>query len=345
MRIPTMHALLAGSAVVSFGGFAMAGLPAVYALQTFSGSASASASSDRTNQAGGTDGFSLGYNAIAGGASTMSVGVYTETFGSSNTGGTPTNGVNRGTFGSGYTANGKYYKDYFGGNPGTSYSPTDTFRDWDASSSVSANLSGSGLGFSADAQYDAGISDWTQYRYTDGTYTALYGTTGTPVKSLRAAASGTVGSYTGIGLEYVAAAGQSMDLSAATGLTDIRLEGSGTAWATSGQVEFSLTDIDGVSSVKVFEVLNGAAMGDFSASITDLSVRWWDSQLLDLTQISKISIGFWSDGFAFGRDAKGDNTGFAYSASQVSLVGYAVPAPGALALLGVAGLVGGRRRR
>jgi hypothetical protein len=40
------------------------------------------------------------------------------------------------------------------------------------------------------------------------------------------------------------------------------------------------------------------------------------------------------------------NGGFSYDASQVNLRGYApIPAPGAIALLGAAGLIGARRRR
>jgi hypothetical protein len=353
MRISNMNVLLAGSAAASIAGVAMAGVPAVYALQTFSGTGSASVTSDRTNQAGGDANFSLGYNAIAGGASTMSVAVVTETNGSSNSSGKYTTDANKGTFSSGYTtgsgSNLRYVKDYYGTNSGgtSSYNPTVNYRAWDASSSSLASVSGTTLGFSSGASLDTGIADYTTYRYTSNTYSTLWGTpaTGSPQTIQKADASGTIGFSIAAGLEYVAATGQSMNLSAATGLTDIRLEGSGSAWAQSGQVEFSLTDIYGVSSVKVFEVVNGEAMGNFTASMSDLSVNSFDSTLLDLTQIVKINIGFWSSHTTSGRNQTLDNTGFTYNASQVSLVGYVVPAPGAVALLGAAGLIGARRRR
>lgn len=324
-----------------------------YVLQTFSGSSSASVSADRANVDPGSVTLSLGYNAIAGGASSMDVSVGAGVSGETKSN-ARTNASNRGTYA---VTTPNWYRWYYGGNSGTtsSFVADDNYRAWSASSSSAANLSGSVLNMSSAAQYDSGIADSTKVRYTSSTYTTLFsGTTQANTSLSGDAFNAYVNAYSS--LTYSAAAGQVMDLSASTGLTDIKVEGSGTSWATGGQVEFYMEDAAGIRSVVLQSISGGTAMGDLSVSISSILANAYDDNLdpgvMNLTQVTNFRITFWGDmtytepsSVAAGRGVIGDNGGFNYDASQVTLVGYAVPAPGALALLGAAGLVGARRRR
>ena len=239
-----------------------------YVLQTFSGSASASVAVSRANLVG-QDGLALNYNAIAGGKSTMDVGMYVEILGSTKTT-TPTNpttDVNKGTYSTGYSEAGsptKYYKNYYGGYTGSGSGSTavDNYRAWSSSASYAANLQNTGLNVSSDSQYDTGVADWTKVRYTD----SGYGTVMSYGVNYRSDAS-SAGNQGGTTFEYNAVAGQSMDLSASTGFTGIELKGSGTAWATQGQVEFRFTDVNGAFSQVTFDVGNNQSMGDYSIFI------------------------------------------------------------------------------
>ena len=325
-----------------------------FVLQTFSGTASASVAISRANLTGG-DGFVLNYNSIAGGKSTMDVGMYAEILGDTkNTDpNNPTTFVNKGTYSANYSegsgGNKKYYNNYYGGYTGTGSGSTavDNYRAWSSSASFGANLQNTGLNLSSSAQYDTGVADWTKVRYTNNTY----GTVTSYGVNYRSDAS-QAGNQGGTSLTYDAVAGQSMDLSASTGFTAIELKGSGTAWATQGEVDFRFNDVSGGFSLVTFYVGNNQLMSDYSVTVADLLSS---NAGLDLSQITSIGIEFNAQGFVNADDTSspgtgssgitGNNSGFSYNASQVNLVGYAVPAPGAVALIGLAGLVASRRRQ
>jgi len=324
-----------------------------YVLQTFSGSASASVAVSRATLTDG-DGFALNYNSIAGGKSTMDVGMYVEILGNDkNTNpNNPTTFANKGTYSTGYSEAGnptKYYKNYYGGYTGTGSGSTavENYRAWSSSASYAANLQNTGLNVSSSAQYDTGVADWTKVRYTN----SGYGTVSSYAVNYRSDGS-LAGNQGGTTLQYDAVDGQSMDLSASTGFTGIELKGSGTAWATQGQVEFRFTDVGGGFSQVTFDVGSNQSMGDYSVTVADLLSFNAD---LDLSKIASFYVGFYAQGFVNANDGffpgtgssgiTGNNSGFSYNASQVNLVGYSVPAPGAIALLGAAGLIGARRRR
>ena len=325
-----------------------------YVLQTFSGSASASVAVSRATLTD-EDGFALNYNSIAGGKSTMDVGMSVELLGNTKTT-TPTNPttfVNKGTYSPEYSEAGsptKYYKNYYGGYTGSGSGSTavNNYRAWSSSASYAANLQNTGLNVSSSSQYDTGVADWTKVRYTN----SGYGTVSSYAVNYRSDGD-LAGNQGGTTLKYDAVAGQSMDLSASTGFTGIELKGSGTAWATQGQVEFRFTDVGGGFSQVTFDVFNNESMGDYSVTVADLLSYNAD---LDLSKIASFTVGFYAQGFVTANDGfsagtgssgiTGNNSGFSYNASQVNLLGYApVPAPGAIALLGAAGLIGGRRRR
>ena len=327
-----------------------------YVLQTFTGSQSASASVNRANANTGfqTGGFTLNYNAIAGGASTMGVDVYNEATGSTKTdvpytqangsSSNPTNAANHGTYSNGYSegtgGNTKYYKNYYGGYSTSSpFTANDNYRAWDVNGTVGAQVQSSFINLSSTSSVDCGIADWTKVRYTNNSYSTVLSV----AVQARSDSDGSVYTAGGSTLAYSAVTGQVMDLSSATGFSGIQLKGAGTAWATLGLVEFRFTDVgDGFSSV-VFEVGGNLSMGDFTVTVADLLASNAD---LDLSQIKSFNIDFYDgQNVASGSGATSYNGGFSYDASQVNLLGYAVPAPGAIALLGAAGLIGARRRR
>jgi hypothetical protein len=332
-----------------------------YVLQSFSGSSSASASVNRANanvdQSGG---FNLSYNAIAGGASAMDVSVYNFAYGSTKTtnASNPTTAANKGTYSAGYSegsgGNTKYYKNYYGGYTGTGtvgspFSANNNYRAWDVNGNVSANVQSSVINLSSSSQVDCGIADWTKVRYTNNTYSTILST----AVNQKSDSADQVGTQGGSTLAYSAAVGQVMDLSSTTGFTGIEIQGSGIGWATQGQVEFYVADALGTFSSLVFSVTNSASMGNYLASVTALQanatsdgVPGTGAGTLDFSQIKSFTITFYDgQNYVSGSGATGNNSGFSYDASQVNLVGYAVPAPGAIALLGAAGLIGARRRR
>jgi len=332
-----------------------------YVLQTFTGSASASASVSRATADAGfqTGGFSLNYNAIAGGANTMAVDLYNEATGQTKTdvayvpslsGGNitqanPTTAVNKGQYSAGYTegtgGNTKYYKNYYGGySTSAPFTANQNYRAWDVNGTVGAQVQSSVINFSSTSTVDAGIADWTKVRYTNSSYTTVH-SVNVQQRSDSASSVVTAGGST---MAYSAVSGQSMDLSTSTGFTGIQLKGSGTAWATQGSVEFRFIDVTDTFSWVVFNLGANESMGDFTVTAADLLAA---NASLDLSQIKYFSIDFYDgQNIATGSGATSYNGGFSYNASQVNLLGYApVPAPGAIALLGAAGLIGARRRR
>ena len=328
-----------------------------YVLQTFSGSASASASVNRANANVDQSGdFNLTYNAIAGGASAMNVSVYNFAYGSTKTtnASNPTTAANQGQYSAGYTegtgANTKYYKNYYGGYSTSSpFAANNNYRAWDVNGNVSANVQSSVINLSSSSQVDCGIADWTKVRYTGSTYSTILST----AVNQKSDSADQVGTQGGSTLAYSAAVGQVMDLSSTTGFTGIEIQGSGIGWATQGQVEFSVADALGTFSSLVFTVTNSASMGNYLASVAALQanatsdgVPGTGAGTLDFSQIKSFSITFYDgQNYVSGSGATGNNSGFSYDVSKVNLVGYAVPAPGAVALLGAAGLIGARRRR
>jgi MYXO-CTERM domain-containing protein len=327
-----------------------------FVLQTFSGSASASASVSRANTGVDvTGGLTLSYNAIAGGASSMDVSVYNFAYGSTKTtnANNPTTAVNAGTYSAGYTegtgGNTKYYKNYYGGYTTSSpFTANNNYRAWDVNGNVGAQLQSSVINLSSSSLVDCGIADWTKIRY-NSTYSSI---TSTAViqKSDSADQVGTQGGST---FSYNTAVGQVMNLSSSTGFTGIQLQGSGIGWATAGQIGFHFEDAFGTRSDVLFNVTNSALMGNYLASVTDLQANATSDGVpgtaagtLDFSQIKFFTIDFYDgQNYVSGSGATGNNSGFSYDASQVNLVGYAVPAPGAAALIGLAGLVASRRRR
>jgi hypothetical protein len=327
-----------------------------YVLQTFSGSRSASVAISRANRVG-QDGFALNYNAIAGGKSTMDVAMYADILGNTKTtnANNPTTDLNKGTYGNPTQVGNppsQWFNEYYGRYTGTGATSTAVanYREWSATASYGANLQNAGLNLSSDAQYDTGVADWTKVRYTSAARTTVRDY----VVNYRSDAD-QAGSQGGTTLLYEAAAGQSMDLSASTGFTGIELKGSGIAWATQGQVSITLSQLGGGYTAAIFNLGNNESMGDFTATMANLLSFNPD---FDFSRVSSIAIDFYAQGFVNNQDGSsvgpfpassgitGNNNGFSYNASQVNLLGYApVPAPGALALLGAAGLVGARRRR
>jgi len=324
-----------------------------YVLQTFSGSGSVSAGADRANQDGGFNQTALNYNAIAGGASTMTVEASASAWGSTNSAAL-TNAGNKGTYSNGFTqgsgSSTQYYKTYYGGYTTSSpFTAVDNYRTWSVSANAAANVQSSVMNFSSGAQYDMGIATSTKVRYTSNTYSTVQSVQ----VGYKSDAFGPIGAQTQSTLAYAAGASQVMDLSASTGFTGIRIEGSGIGWATQGYVEFYVSDNAGVSSLVGIAVTGNGAMGNYVASVLDLQANAIGG-VLDFSQITSMAIAFRgiSDvtGPMFPTNSSevghtGNNDGFSYNASQVTLVGYAVPAPGAIALLGAAGLIASRRRR
>ena len=335
-----------------------------YVLQTFSGSQSASASVNRANADTGfqTGGFTLNYNAIAGGASTMGVDVYNEATGSTKTdvayvpsitGGNtasanPTTAANQGQYSASYTegtgGNTKYYKNYYGGYSTSSpFTADNNYRAWDVNGTVGAQVQSSFMNLSSSSSVDCGIADWTQVRYTGNSTGSTYSTIQSVNVQARSDSAGSVYTTGGSTLAYSAVTGQVMDLSSATGFSGIQLKGAGTAWAIQGAVEFRFTDVNDSYSNVSLAVGSNQLMGDFTVTVADLLAS---NAFLDLAQIKSFSIDFYDgQNSASGSGATSYNGGFSYDASQVNLLGYAVPAPGAMALLGAAGLIGARRRR
>jgi hypothetical protein len=337
-----------------------------YVLQTFSGSASASAAVSRANTGVDVvDGFSLNYNAIAGGASSMNVAVYNYAYGSTKTTNAtnPTTALNAGSYSAGFSTgtggNTRYFKDYYGGFTGNGtgaspYTANNNYRAWNVNGNVAANVGSSVINFSSTSTVDAGIADWTRIRYTNNSYTTISSANGSVSVNQRSDSADQVGTQGGSSLEYRAVAGRVMDLSSTTGFTGFEIQGSGTGWATQGQVEFYVQDAVGTRSFLVFDVLNGAVMGDYLASVTALQANATSDGLpgtnagnLDFSKIDYFAITFYDgQNYVSGSGGYNYNGGFSYDASQVNLRGYApIPAPGALALLGAAGLIGARRRR
>ena len=323
-----------------------------YVLQTFSGSGSVSAGANRANQSGDFNQTALNYNAIAGGASTMTVEASASAYGSTNSAAL-TNAVNKGTYSNGSTVGSgpstQYYKTYYGGYTTSSpFTADDNYRTWSVSANAAANVQSSVMNFSSGAQYDTGIATSTKVRYTSSAYSTVQSVQ----VGYKSDAIGAVGAQTQSTLAYAAGALQVMDLSASTGFTGIRIEGSGIGWATEGYVEFYVSDNAGASSLVSIAVTGNGAMGNYLASVLDLQAS--AGGVLDFSQITSMSIAFRGVSAVDGPlsptsssqvGLTGNNDGFSYNASQVTLVGYAVPAPGAVALLGAAGLIGARRRR
>jgi hypothetical protein len=135
-----------------------------------------------------------------------------------------------------------------------------------------------------------------------------------------------------VGLTYRMAGGFSNDLSLITGMS-IALSALNLSNGATG-VSFSLQAIDvNNNSMYASQNLssNGTSTFDFAAATKDLG---FDQTKVTTLQLSVTQIG-------------GPTSGSTISVSgTLSNFGYtAVPAPGALALLGAAGLVGSRRRR
>jgi hypothetical protein len=135
-----------------------------------------------------------------------------------------------------------------------------------------------------------------------------------------------------VGLTYRMAGGFSNDLSLITGMS-IALSALNLSNGATG-VSFSLQAIDvNNNSMYASQNLssNGTSTFDFAAATKDLG---FDQTKVTTLQLSVTQIG-------------GPTSGSTVSVSgTLSNFGYtAVPAPGALALLGAAGLVGARRRR
>jgi hypothetical protein len=327
-----------------------------YVLQAFSGSASASVAISRANRVG-QDGFALNYNAIAGGKSTMDVALYGEILGNTKTtnSNNPTTALNKGTYGNPTQVGNppsQWFNEYYGRytGSGATSAAVENYRAWSSTASFGANLQNAGLNLSSDAQYDTGVADWTKVRYTSAARTTVRDY----VVNYRSDAD-QAGNQGGTSLMYDAVAGQSMDLSASTGFTGIELKGSGVAWATEGEVRITFSQLGGGYTFVNFQVGQNQLLGDFTATKADLLSF---NQDFDFSQVSSIAIDFYAQGFVNNQDGAsggffpassgitGNNNGFSYNASQVNLLGYApVPAPGALALLGAAGLIGARRRR
>ncbi len=130
------------------------------------------------------------------------------------------------------------------------------------------------------------------------------------------------------------AAASSVDLSSFTAFT---IFGSGTATAsgvniTQGTfVDFFLRDVSG-ATYSFRELIAAGSVGNISLDLNAVTG-------VDLSQIRSIQVQFRIDGANFtGMDAGSGSLNYDISSVQL------IPAPGAIALLGVAGLMGRRRR-
>jgi hypothetical protein len=131
------------------------------------------------------------------------------------------------------------------------------------------------------------------------------------------------------------AAASSVDLSSFTALT---IFGSGTAnvagtnLSLGNRVIFTIHDASG-ASYNTQSLIAAGAVGNISLDLSTVTG-------INKTQVRSIWIQFNLDGINFSGSNAGSGS-LNYDISSVQLV----PAPGALALLGAAGLVGARRRR
>ena len=106
--------------------------------------------------------------------------------------------------------------------------------------------------------------------------------------------------------------------------------------STNGKAQWAIgvQDNTGKSAYMDFAVLTGNSVGTLSFPTS--GVNWNTDAGFDWSQVVKVSLAFTKD--------IDTNTAVSFSFDSFTAVG-AVPAPGALALLGAAGLVGARRRR
>jgi len=106
--------------------------------------------------------------------------------------------------------------------------------------------------------------------------------------------------------------------------------------STNGKAQWAIgvQDNIGKSAYMDFAVLTGNSVGTLSFPTS--GVNWNTDAGFDWSQVVKVSLAFTKD--------IDTNTAVSFSFDSFTAVG-AVPAPGALALLGAAGLVGARRRR
>ncbi len=105
--------------------------------------------------------------------------------------------------------------------------------------------------------------------------------------------------------------------------------------STNGKAQWGIGVLDntGKSAYMDYAVLTGNSVGTLSFPT---SSNWNTGAGFDWSQVVEVSLTFTKD--------IGTNTAVSFSFDSFTAVG-AVPAPGALALLGAAGLVGARRRR
>ena len=92
-------------------------------------------------------------------------------------------------------------------------------------------------------------------------------------------------------------------------------------------------DSNNLGAYMTFSQVTGDTVGPLSFST---SSNWTTDAGFDWSQVTGVSLGFYKNGIG--------PTAASFSFDSFTAVG-AVPAPGALALLGVAGVVGARRRR
>ena len=125
-----------------------------------------------------------------------------------------------------------------------------------------------------------------------------------------------------------------------TSLTPVNLTGTTSiafnVTSTNGAAQWSvsLTDVNDKSALMIYAVVTGNNVGPLSFLTS--GVNWSTDGGFDWSQVKGVELGFSKSG------SGASATSFSFD--SFTAVG-AVPAPGALALLGAAGLVGARRRR
>ena len=125
-----------------------------------------------------------------------------------------------------------------------------------------------------------------------------------------------------------------------TSLTPVNLTGTTSiafnVTSTNGAAQWSvgLTDVNDKSARMISAVVTGNNVGPLSFLTS--GVNWSTDGGFDWSQVKGVELGFYKSGLGASATS--------FSFDSFTAVG-AVPAPGALALLGAAGLVGARRRR
>lgn len=213
----------------------------------------------------------------------------------------------------------------------TGFAGADTVANWDFNDQ---GLSGGGFGFeTSDFPYsaDVGSGNFTVGNFNSdevgGVYTWLQSFSGTTLGALDGVSGGSF-SFQGATTQAMSNNGaQAIFSFDGSSWTDLEIDFARRGTST-GFNFLSLEIFDGMTSLGVVDSILGAQSSTWTANNYDLSA---------LNGVANASIVFTFDGAT---SDTGNNR-----IDNVTISGNAIPTPGALALLGMGGLVGARRRR